>query len=57
MTHSAICPICNQPISLSQPVYFWPDRQTMEHPWCRVRWADTSPELDKSANPVYGPMN
>jgi hypothetical protein len=56
MTDSPICPTCQQPIGLRDPVYFRPDRQTMEHLRCRVPWRDIPPELDESANPVYGPM-
>jgi len=56
MTDSPICPTCKQPIGLRDPVYFRPDRRTMEHLRCCVPWRDISPELDESANPVYGPM-
>jgi len=57
MMNSPICPTCDRPIHLDESVYFWPDRQTMEHLWCHVRWLDISPELEASADPIYGPMS
>jgi hypothetical protein len=59
MTDSPICPTCDRPIHLDESVYFWPDRQMMEHLWCHVlsRRSDTSGEIEASADPVYGPMS
>ncbi len=58
MTDSPVCPTCDQAIRLRDPVYFWADRQTMEHLWCHVRWLDIPlVELEASADPVYGPMS
>jgi hypothetical protein len=57
MMDSPTCPTCDRPIRLEEPVYFWPDRRTMEHLWCRVRWLDITAEVEASANPAYGPMS
>jgi hypothetical protein len=57
MMDSPICPTCDRPIRLEEPVYFWPDRRTMEHLWCHVRWLDITAEVEASANPAYGPMS
>lgn len=56
--YSLICPTCDQPIRLRDSVYFWPDRQTMEHLWCRVRYVGhLSAEGEASASSVYGPLS
>jgi hypothetical protein len=53
MTDSPTCPTCDQPIRLDDSVYFWPDRQTMEHLWCHAlrRGFDISAEVEASADP------
>jgi hypothetical protein len=59
MTDSPTCPTCDEPICLDDCVYFWPDRQTMEHLRCRAR-RDLDlrvEELEASADPAYGPMS
>lgn len=57
MTDSPVCPTCDRPIHVDEPVYLSPDRRTMEHLGCHLRWQGLSPELEASANPVYGPMS
>jgi hypothetical protein len=64
MTDSPTCPTCDQPIHVDESVYFWPERQTMEHLWCHVRWFVAEPsarnisaEYEASADPAYGPMS
>jgi hypothetical protein len=59
MMDSPTCPTCDQPIRLRDSVYFWPDRQTMEHLWCHIRrrGLDIPIETEASADPVYGPMS
>jgi hypothetical protein len=57
MTDSPTCAACHQPILVKDSVYFWPDRQTMEHLWCHARWVLVAAEMDVSADPVFGPMS
>lgn len=57
MTDSPTCAACHQPILVNDSVYFWPDRQTMEHLWCHARWVLVAAEMDVSADPVFGPMS
>ena len=57
MMDSPICSACDQPIRWEDPVYFGPDRQTMEHLSCHLRRLDVPAELEASADPIYGPMS
>jgi hypothetical protein len=57
MADSPTCAVCEQPIRLDDPVYFWADRQSMEHLSCHARSLDISAGVDASADPVYGPMS
>lgn len=58
MTDAPTCPTCDQPIRLEDSVYFWPDRQTMEHLRCRALrdLGIFAEEVEASADPAYGPM-
>jgi len=59
MPDSPTCPTCDQPIRVYDSVYFWPDRQTMEHLRCHAL-GDLdilAEEVVASADPAYGPMS
>ncbi len=55
MADSSTCSVCDQPIHLDESVYFWLDRQPVEHLSCHIRCI--SAKVEAPADPAYGPMS